>query len=63
MREITLADAADNIGRAVVYQSHPAAPVEQGYITSVNHRYVFVRYGSDSTGKATRPDDLRWMNT
>lgn len=59
---MTLDEAVEHIGRAVVYQSHDEAPVEQGYVTSVNHRYVFVRYGSDGQSKATRPEDLRWMS-
>lgn len=28
-------------------------------VTSVNDTYVFVRYGSDTHSKATRPEDLQ----
>lgn len=31
---------------------------EEGVITGLNERFVFVRYGSDQHSKATRPDDL-----
>lgn len=56
-----LQDAADNIGRGVVYRPYPGAVPEQGVITSVNHRYVFVHYTGDMAPKATRADTLEWM--
>ncbi len=59
---LTTAEASGYIGRGVVYQPHADAPIEQGYITSVNDTYVFVRYGSDANAKATRPEDLRWLH-
>ncbi len=60
---VTLIDAAANIGRGVVYQSHADAPIEQGTIEFVNDSYVFVRYQADMQAKATRAEDLRWMTT
>lgn len=61
---MTLGEARERIGQAVVYRGagwHPDswAPAEQGIITSVNDRYVFVRYGSDHHSKATAPEQLR----
>lgn len=57
---MTLDEAREHIGDAVVY--HPYAPdldpVEQGVITSVNDRYVFVRYGSQVMSAATAPELL-----
>ena len=57
---MTLDEARANIGHAVIY--HPYAPeldpVEEGAITSVNDRFVFVRYGSDKGSKATSPELL-----
>jgi hypothetical protein len=57
---MTLEEARAHTGRAVIY--HPYAPdldpVEEGVITSVNDRYVFVRYGSDKGSKATAPELL-----
>jgi len=56
---ITLARAAQMIGRKVIYRpGHKGAPVEEGVITSVNDQFVFVRYGADTGSKATLPRDL-----
>lgn len=57
---MTLDEARANIGRAVTYRPHPAAPIESGIITSVGTVYVFVRYDNSHTSQATRPDDLQW---
>lgn len=46
-------------GQGVVYRHHPDAPPEDGVVTSVNERYVFVRYRGDNGSKATSPADLR----
>jgi hypothetical protein len=40
-------------GMRVVYNEK-----EEGYVTSKNEKYVFVRYGSDGHSKATNPKDL-----
>ena len=48
----------------VVYQSH--GPAEEGVITSVSDRYVFVRYGSEYGSeygsRATRADRLAFVS-
>ena len=56
---VTIAEAKDRVGDAVIYGGGPSA--EQGYITSVNDSYVFVRFGSAAHGIACRPDDLLWL--
>lgn len=57
---MTLDEARAHIGDAVIY--HPYAPeldpAEEGVITSVNDRYVFVRYGGDKGSKATAAERL-----
>ena len=54
---MTRDEAAAHIGSKVIYQPH-GGPVEEGVITSVGSRYVFVRYGSDVGSKATSADAL-----
>jgi len=44
----------------VVYQSH--GPAEEGVITPVSDRYVFVRYGSEYGSRATRADWLAFVS-
>lgn len=57
---IDLTEARDRIGDGVLYLSgHTNA--EQGYITSVNDRYIFVRFGNQAHGVACHPDSLRWL--
>jgi hypothetical protein len=60
--------------RPVIYKSHSANGswhatyrdngrlifAERGVISSWNGEYIFVRYGSESQAKATRPCDLEW---
>jgi hypothetical protein len=62
---MTLAEARDLIGKAVIYRPDDdgsykptARRAEQGIVTSVNDVWVFVRYGSDHHSKATAPRDL-----
>ena len=45
-----------NPGDLVVYESGPDR--EEGMVTSTNEEYVFVRYGTNKTSQATRPEDL-----
>jgi hypothetical protein len=35
--------------------------LEDGVITSVNSRFVFVRYGSDTHAKSTDPKDIEYI--
>ena len=54
---MTLDEARSHVGDGVVYRpSHGVA--EEGTITSVNDRFVFVRYGSRRTSAATEPGAL-----
>jgi hypothetical protein len=59
---IPLDVAARNIGAEVVYRPDGASwtRAERGVITAVPLplRWVFVRYGTDATAKATDPRDL-----
>ncbi len=55
---MTLDEARQHIGNAVVYRPYPDAAPQQGIVTSVNDYFVFVRYGSDTHSKATPPGML-----
>jgi hypothetical protein len=62
---MTLETAAANLGKKVLYhvQTSGCEPgcnctEEAGVITSVNHRYVFVRYGDDGSSLATPAEFL-----
>ena len=60
---MTLEQARANMGRYVTYipfEGCDKSQYELGVITSVNDRYVFVRYGNQINSKATRPEDLRF---
>lgn len=47
------------VGLKVVYRPRPdAAPEEEGVVTRVTDRYVYVRYGSDVGAKATAAEVL-----
>lgn len=53
---MTLEEARERIGQAVVYRAphiQPSEPGEQGVITSVNEHFVFVRYGASLHSQAT----------
>ena len=54
---MTLDEARELVGLKVVYDGGPGA-LEEGVVTSVNDRFVFVRYGSDVGSKATPPERL-----
>lgn len=58
---MTLAEAAAGVGRGVVYTPHHGGPKEDGVITSVNDRYVFVRYGARQGSSATEAADLEFL--
>ena len=58
---MTLQECKNSIGRSVTYIPFEGCDIslrEYGVITSVNERFVFVRYGSDINSKATNPNDL-----
>lgn len=52
---MTLDEARQHIGRGVVYRPFADVIPERGVITSVNDQWVFVRYGTDASSKATEP--------
>jgi hypothetical protein len=54
---VTLEEAAEHIGLAVVYTSGYKPP-EDGVITSVSASLVFVIYGDQPHAKGTDPADL-----
>ena len=54
---MSIDEARGAIGLLVVYRRKGQRP-DQGVITSVNDRYVFVRYGSQVGSAATNPADL-----
>lgn len=58
---MTLEEAREHVGDKVVYQPGHGR-CEEGVITSVTERYVFVRYGSDVGSKATRADWLAFLS-
>lgn len=49
-------------GQSVIYTPphDPNGGRESGIVTSVTDSFVFVRYGDDTTPKATHPDNL-WI--
>lgn len=51
-----------NRGRKVVYR-RPYCKIEEGFITSFNEKYVFVRYGIGSTSQATERQDLEFISS
>ena len=54
---VTLAEARAHIGDGVTYRAEGEL-AEDGVITSVSGRFVFVRYGTTRTSAATDPADL-----
>jgi hypothetical protein len=51
------------VDRRVVYTPFKGCPLsmkESGVITSVNSKFIFVRYGNDVNSKATDPEDLEY---
>lgn len=57
---MTLDEARQAIGLKVVYEVQQGDDMlrEEGVVTSVNERYVFVCYGAEVGSKATPPDAL-----
>lgn len=49
------------VGQRVIYIPYEGCPPgqkEEGVVTSIGTRYVFVQYGDDHHSKATNPEDL-----
>ena len=55
---LKLSEARQLVGREVVYTEKHTKKKEYGIITSVNDKYVFVKYGNDTIAKATKPQEL-----
>ncbi len=55
---MTIEEARGNIGNGVIYHPRGGGGTEEGTITSVSDRFVFVRYGRSRTSAATDPADL-----
>lgn len=58
---MTIEEARANVGQKVAYRAHhlqPHEPGQEGVITSVNDRWVFVRYGTEAVSQATAPEML-----
>ncbi len=58
---MTLNEARKHVGAGVVYRPHPDAQAEDGIITGVSDRWVFVRYAGDIGAKATDPGQLQLL--
>lgn len=56
---MTLKEAREHIGGAVIYLKAKNDNERIGYITSVNDTYVFVRFNFSLTSQAVRPEDLK----
>jgi hypothetical protein len=57
-----LDEAIAAIDQTVIYTPYGGGRPQAGVITEVRSRWVFVRYGSEQTSKATMPQDLRlWV--
>ena len=61
---MTLDEARGAIDREVLYlpPGGSAESAEAGVITSVNHRWVFVRFGTSATSAACDPADLTLLS-
>ena len=52
-----------HVGRGVVYRDSFDRKPQQGRITSFNHKFIFVDFGSRTMGRgeACDPMDLEWL--
>jgi hypothetical protein len=57
---MTLDEAREHVGEGVVYRT-AYGNTEDGVITSVGDRWVFVRYTGDQRSKATDPGMLHLL--
>jgi hypothetical protein len=51
-----------DIGRKVIYRVHSDAKAEEGVITRINEKYVFVRFGEEETSTVTTRNQLKWKD-
>jgi hypothetical protein len=59
---MTLTEAREHVNEGVVYNPH-GGPAEDGVITWVSDRYVFVLYSGDLYSKATDASTLTLLAT
>ena len=52
-----------DIGRKVIFRVHGNAKVEEGVITRLNKKYVFVRFGKEEKSTAMTRDQLEWKRS
>lgn len=58
IRNITIHDAKNNIGKRVVFDNSYNLMKNCGIITSFNQKYILVLYDGDKCSKATLPNHL-----
>jgi hypothetical protein len=49
-----------DIGRKVIFRVHDNAKIEEGVITRLNKKYVFVRFGKEERSAVMTRDELEW---
>jgi hypothetical protein len=52
-----------HIGRRVIFRVHSRAKVEEGVITRLNEKYVFVRFGNEEKSAVMTRDELKWKRS
>jgi hypothetical protein len=52
-----------DIGRRVVFRVHGSAKAEEGVITRLNQKYVFVRFGKEGKAVVMTRDELKWKRS
>jgi len=61
-RPITIEPNQSDIGRKVIFRFHGNAKVEEGVITRLNKKYVFVRFGKKERSVVMTRDELEWKD-
>ena len=51
-----------DIGLKVIFRVHGSAKVEEGVITRLNKKYVFVRFGKEEKSAVMTRDELEWKD-
>jgi hypothetical protein len=52
-----------DIGRKVIFRINGNARVEEGVITRLNKKYVFVRFGKEEKSAVMTRDELKWKRS
>ena len=58
-----IAPNQSEIGRKVIFRVHGNAKVEEGVITRLNKKYVFVRFGKEEKSAVMTRDELEWKRS